>query len=101
MNYEKFERALNIVRSIDDYFFRLDREFGIDIRVESSLNENINELQKILFVNEYGEEGWDWITSYLYERSDGDGEWAWDENKNPIRKDDKGLWEYLEKYHHK
>jgi len=44
----------------------------------------------------YGEEGAEWISSYLYDLRDPKNAWAWDKDDNEILKDEDELWAYCE-----
>ena len=90
----KFERVIDIADTV-----------GIDL-VESKLSEAFWDLERILFTEAYGVEGYDWIEWYLYDcpnRIDGEGQegeeaMAHDADGNPIDfSSDEKLWQYLEK----
>lgn len=93
MNFEKFESIVLELKKQDKIQSKL-------YKCNVDLLDFIDPYHKIiseLLIEVYGEEGYDWFSWFCYENNYGEkGLGAWDENKNPICQDIKGLWEYLE-----
>jgi len=92
MTYEVFESIINTMRVEQDRLSSL-QEHRVDL-FEFVL-PYIEIITKLL-ESEFGVEGNDWISWYMYEndfRRKGLG--AWDENKNPMCYDIQSLWNYL------
>lgn len=104
MLYNDFKNVLDAVREIDKFIDQAQK-LGIDM-VDSPLFDNLSVLLKVSMTEAYTENGYDWVSWYLYElpmlkqhRKEGEKEeYAWDENKKPIdMSSDEALWKYLEK----
>lgn len=123
MTYETFSKILESYRKYDTntlkyYSLGIDLgkgEYEILTQVETIFQESIK--------SHYGEQGWDWVSWFVYESDWGEKDWsksptykknqdgsyeqikkseeeekygAFDENGNPICYSYESLWEYLE-----
>jgi hypothetical protein len=60
--------------------------------------EPYQNIVSMLFIEIYGEKGWDWISCFCYEHDYGEKKMgAWDENDQPICRSMQELHEFLEK----
>ncbi len=92
-----------------------------------SITETAEKILERVFTNEYGEEGWEWVSWFMFESDYGQKDWssaptytrdengnyqkihekgevrfgAHDEKGNPICYSYESLWEYLEANHRK
>ena len=73
-------------------------KLGIDL---IGLNEDLDSIISLLFKEIYGENGYEWIEWFCYERDEEGKLQAWDENKVPICYSVETLWEYVEANHRK
>ena len=93
MKIEAFEYLISEIKSassLDSKFYKL----GLDIQsISDPYHKIISHLLKVY----YGEAGEDWISWFLYERSDDGGDQAWDEDGTPICYDVPSLWDCVEK----
>lgn len=90
-----------------------------------SITSTAEKMIERVFTNEYGEDGWEWVSWFIFESDYGQKDWsssptyrtnedgkiekihdkgevrfgAHDENGNPICYSYESLWEYLEKNH--
>jgi hypothetical protein len=124
MNYELFEKTLmsykKFLSNIDAHY-----DFGIQSVSEGphSLSEHVEELISYFIISYYGEEGWEWVSWFIYENEWGEKDWsllktykvreeggleevykgghekygAFDEYGYPICYDIESLYKYLEK----
>jgi len=96
MKYEDFEKVLSMMNEQDSKVHQLYKN-KIDI---AEFLDPYHAIITMLFKEIYGEHGYDWISWFVYENGFGyAGLEAYDENKNLICQDVKGLWEYIEKNH--
>jgi hypothetical protein len=96
MEYEKLEKYISIL-SEQEKKIKKAYDAGVDI---IDFTDKYHELFKILWEEILTPEGIDWLEWFLFEKDAISGEprkemTAWDENKNPICEDLKGLYEYL------
>jgi len=95
MTYETFE---TLIKNLTDIRERSHNIYEIGVNLldyEEIYHTVITALLKEVF----GEEGWDWISWYLYEKEGFDGKvlQAYDENDNEICHNVKSLWETIQK----
>lgn len=92
MNLESFEYLLNKLKEVsknDQSFYKL----GLDLQsIVDPYHEIISHLLRVY----YSEEGEDWISWYIYEKSDKENMKAWDEEGNEICYDIPSLWRHIE-----
>jgi len=96
MEYEKFKKILDLQKEHDKRISDL-------YRLKVDLLETFDEMQtaiSLLWDEILTEEGADWLSWFLYEKGYISDELredltAWDENKNEICKDLRGLYDYL------
>jgi hypothetical protein len=96
MNFEQFKTLIETLQKVRDKYSAL-YDLGIDaLNYEEDFQKVINLLMKCAFK----EEGEDWISWYLYERTGFDGKVleAWDENSNPICYNLESLWDTVKPY---
>lgn len=102
MTHEEFNRAFEEIRKADDFISKLN-----DLRInifESPMGDALYYFQRKYFEQEYGKEGYDWISWYLYEKmnhENPDEFKAWDENGNEIIRNEEELYTYLEENYQK
>lgn len=97
MDYVKFQKIFLHLRDMSDELNQLYSKKVNLIDFVDPYHSVITELLKEI----YGEQGYEWIAWYCYEKDFGRREdlKAYDENKNPICYDLKSLWEYIEQNH--
>jgi hypothetical protein len=92
MRFESFEYLISKLKDqgeADHRFYAL----GLDLQnIVDPFHHIISHLLKVY----YGEEGENWISWFLYERSDSEEAQAWDRDGNEICYDVKSLWAYVE-----
>jgi hypothetical protein len=95
MDYIKFQKIILALRDISEDLRQLYSKKIDLINFVEPYDSIIAELLKEI----YGEQGYEWIAWYCYEKDFGRREdlTAHDENNNPICYDLKSLWEYVEK----
>ncbi len=123
MTYENFIEQLLAYRKFYRDTSKL-YEMGFDfMEGKFKLTEPVDMMLKSCIKSHYGEQGWDWVSWFIYESDWGEKDWktlpvykrnsdgamelvidserhgATDENGNPICYDIKSLWEYIEKEH--
>ncbi len=96
MEYEKLEKYINLL-SEQDKKVKKAYSAGVDIL---DFTDQYHTLFRMLWEEILTPEGLDWLEWFLWEKDAISGEPrkdmnAWDENKNPICEDLKGLYEYL------
>lgn len=96
MTYEKFKQLIDLQIAHHKKIMDLCK-LGVDL-IET-LEEQSKTIE-LLWQEVLTEFGYDWLCWYLYEKSGISGEprvdlQAWDDEKNEICKDVRGLWEYL------
>jgi hypothetical protein len=93
MTYEKFSEILEKLETQEKRREVLYRN-GLDLIDYSDPYEYVIGR---LFIEIYGEEGWDWLSWFMYENDCGQkGYEARDENGELICQDAKSTWEFLE-----
>jgi hypothetical protein len=95
MKLEKFKRVFELHKENDKFLDDSSDILGVDMG-ESVPVTSFWEMIDLFWSIEYTEGGIDWINWFMFERSDDEGPYAWDENKNPILNDLEELWEYVE-----
>lgn len=93
MTYKKFKEIIDTLKELSDRD-RILYKHKVDlIEFESEFYFVINTLLK----EQFGKDGFDWIVWFMYEKDFGRKKdfKAWDENKNEICKDIKGLFELV------
>lgn len=104
MDFKRFKKTLDAIRDID-VFMDGASKLGINM-IETPLYDSLTTIYKGAFVDSYGEDGFDWIMWYLYEKpnmvkKDTDGKEipnAWDHDGKPIdTSTDEAIWSFLEK----
>jgi len=98
MTYEKFKQIVNLQVAHHKKIQALCR---LKVDLIEAFDEQDKAIQ-LLWQEVLTEHGYDWLSWYLYEKDGISGKprahlTAWDEEKNEICKDLKGLWEYLTK----
>ena len=106
MKFENFRKVLDTIRDFDKTITAIE---GMNIgMIDSNICTDFWELQRLLFNEVYTEEGYEWISYYLYEiplleenaRKKGEptnDDWVKDEKGNPIDlSSDEALWDFLE-----
>ena len=124
MTYENFIEQLLAYRKFYRDTSKL-YEMGFDfMEGKFKLTEPVDMMLKSCIKSHYGEQGWDWVSWFIYESDWGEKDWgkapsykknqdgsyeqikkseeeekygAFDENGNPICYSYESLWEYLEK----
>jgi hypothetical protein len=96
MEYEKLEKYIKIL-SEQDKKVKKAYSSGVDI---IDFTDKYHELFKMLWEEILTPEGVEWLEWFIWEKDAISGNprkdiKAWDENKNPICNDLKGLYEYL------
>jgi hypothetical protein len=124
MNYELFEKTL---MSYKKFLINIDAhsDFGVESVSEGphSLDNHAEELISSFITSHYGEEGWEWVSWFIYESKWGEKDWsvnktykireeggleevdkgdytkygAFDKDGNPICYSFESLYHYLEK----
>jgi hypothetical protein len=95
MKLETFKKIIQKLEMLRERSSKL-YDLGIDIL---NYEEPYHEFFTIMLKEIFGEEGYDWISWYLYERVGFDGRvlQAWDENENEICNNIESLWEEINK----
>ncbi len=92
MRFESFEYLISKIKEqgeIDHRFYTM----GLDLQnIVDPFHHIISHLLKVY----YGKEGEDWISWFLYERSNSEEAQAWDKDGNEICFDLKSLWIHVE-----
>lgn len=96
MNFNEFKEVIELLKKVSDRTHGI-YGFGVDLM---NYEEDFHKIITILMKSIFEEEGYDWISWYLYERVGFDGRTleAWDENNNPICYDIESLWETVKPY---
>lgn len=93
MTFEKFESIVLELKKQDKVQSKLYK-YNVDL---IDFTDPYHKIIGELLTEVYGEEGYDWFSWFCWENDFGkEGLEAWDENKNLICQDIKGLWKYLE-----
>jgi len=92
MRFESFEYLISKIKEqgeIDHRFYAM----GLDLQnIVDPFHHIISHLLRVY----YGKEGEDWISWFLYERSNSEEAQAWDKDGNEICFDLKSLWIHVE-----
>jgi len=92
MRFESFEYLISKIKEqgeTDHRFYAM----GLDLQnIVDPFHQIISHLLKVY----YGKEGEDWISWFLYERSNSEEAQAWDKDGNEICFDLKSLWIHVE-----
>lgn len=102
MKKEAFNNIIKISNNISNYTDKL-YDLKIDI-TNSPFFYDFNTLEAICIKNEYGDEGFDWYSWFMYEKmysKNPDSLKAYDENGNEILRNIDELYHYLEKNYSK
>lgn len=96
MTYETFETLIQLTIA---HHNRIQALYKLRVDVIESFTEQ-DKIVQTLWQEVLTEFGYDWLSWYLYEKNGVSGTpredlKAWDEEKNEICKDVRGLWEYL------
>lgn len=94
MELDTFKRLLELHKNNEKYLDSIDEILGVDLS-ETVTNTSFWEVWDIVWNNEYTEKGADWISWFVFERSDTDEPQAWD-NGVPILNSIEELWKYVE-----
>jgi len=94
MTYETFEKMIKDLSDIQERSHRL-YEAGISLL---DYEESYHNIITLLLKEVFGEQGYDWISWYLYERNGSDGKilQAWDKDNNEICYDIPSLWKEMQ-----
>ena len=91
MKIEVFKDILNRIRKADATVNALYSMVDV-----TNITDEYVSVIEMLMKCYYGEEGADWISSYLYDRRNDKNAWAWDKDGKEILKDEDELWAYCE-----
>lgn len=95
MEFKKFESILDGLKNVSK---KTNSLYSLGVNI-IEYTDNYESIITNLLTEYYTEEGYDWISWYLYEKfppgSDQELK-AYDEDKNEICKDYQGLWELVE-----
>jgi hypothetical protein len=97
----KYENFLKIIQQIQEQDSVVNKLYDQKIDFLDFVDP-YHRIISSLFIEIYGEGGWDWISWFCYETDYGKKEMgAWDENDQPICRNLEELHEFLEKNHKK
>ena len=96
MEYEKFKQLIDLQIA---HRKRVQALYKLKVDLIETFDEQYKVVD-LLWQEVLTEFGYDWLMWYLYEKNGVSGEpradlQAWDDEKNEICKDVRGLWEYL------
>jgi hypothetical protein len=96
MTYETFEKLIKDLTKIQERSHQI-YQLGLNLM---DYEETYHNIITLLLKETFGEEGWEWVSWYLYERKGFDGKilQAWDKDNNEICHNIPSLWKTVQEY---